>query len=58
MTSKIFNEWLAILDQQQQFKKERIAILMDNATVHKIFDTTILNFIDVYFLPPNTTSVL
>ncbi|KAF7684248.1 Tigger transposable element-derived protein 6, partial [Cucumispora dikerogammari] len=58
MTSKIFNNWLSLLNTDQLKKKQKIALLIDNAPCHNVFTKTNLSHIDIFFLPPNTTSVL
>ncbi|KAF7670567.1 Tigger transposable element-derived protein 6, partial [Cucumispora dikerogammari] len=58
MTSKIFNNWLSSLNTNQLKKKQKIALLIDNASCHNVFTETNLTHIDIFFLPPNTNSIL
>lgn len=58
MTSLIFNEWLCLINEKQRKKREKIAILIDNAPCHTINETKRFEFIDIIFLPKNTTSRL
>jgi hypothetical protein len=59
MLSTIFQEWLQEFDRQvgQRHGGQRILLLIDNCSSHKI-ENLILSYVDVYFLPPNTTSKL
>ncbi|KAF7685431.1 Tigger transposable element-derived protein 6 [Cucumispora dikerogammari] len=58
MTSKIFNNWLSLLNTEQLKKKRKNSLLIVNASCHNVFTETNLSHIDIFFLPPNTNSVL
>jgi hypothetical protein len=56
MTSRRFQEWLKEIDNHFRRLNRKVLLLIDNAPVH---DAEIaLDFVTVYFLPPNTTSHL
>ncbi|CAG8782254.1 19892_t:CDS:2, partial [Rhizophagus irregularis] len=59
MLATIFQEWLQEFDYQVGIKhdKQRVLLLLDNCTSHKI-NNLVLENVEVYFLPPNTTSKL
>jgi hypothetical protein len=59
MLTTTFQEWLQEFDCQigQKHGGERVLLLLDNCSSHKIENLT-LSYVDVYFLPPNTTSKL
>ena len=59
MLSTIFQEWLQEFDRQvgQRHGGQRVLLLIDNCSSHKI-ENLILSYVDIYFLPPNTTSKL
>ncbi|CAB5349997.1 unnamed protein product [Rhizophagus irregularis] len=59
MLATIFQEWLQEFDYQVSIKhdKQRVLLLLDNCTSHKI-NNLVLENVEVYFLPPNTTSKL
>ncbi|GES75879.1 CENP-B homolog protein 2-like [Rhizophagus clarus] len=52
-------EWLKEFDHQvgQRYGEQRVLLLIDNCKSHKI-ENLILSYVEVYFLPPNTTSKL
>jgi len=59
MLTTTFQEWLQEFDYQigQKHGGERVLLLLDNCSSHKTENLT-LSYVDVYFLPPNTTSKL
>ncbi len=60
MTMDIFETWLLKFNKQMKFQNQRVLLLVDNAGGHNLtdeFKKKITN-VDVYFLPPNTTSVI
>ena len=59
MLTTTFQEWLQEFDYQvgQKHRGERVLLLLDNCSSHKTENLT-LSYVDVYFLPPNTTSKL
>jgi hypothetical protein len=59
MLSTLFQEWLQEFDRLAGIKhnRERVLLLLDNCTSHKIGNLVLEN-VEVYFLPPNTTSKL
>ncbi len=59
MLTTLFQEWLQEFDYQVGIKhnKQRVLLLLDNCTSHKLENLTLEN-VEVYFLPPNTTSKL
>ena len=59
MLSTLFQEWLQDFDYQvsQKYGGQRVLLLLDNCSSHKI-ENIVLSYVDVYFLPPNTTSKL
>ena len=56
MTGTIFASWLKSWDKQQQMKSRKVALLLDNCSAHK--PTTFLKNIFLFYLLPNTTSIL
>jgi hypothetical protein len=54
----IFNEWLKWFDKNLRGESRTIILLLDNASVHKIFSGNEPTNIKIRFLPPNTTSAL
>ena len=54
--STLFEEWVRELDNQFEKENRRIALIIDNCTDHP--ETGGLKAIDLFFLPPNTTSAL
>ena len=59
MLTTLFQEWLQEFDYQVgvKYNKQHVLLLLDNCTSHKINNLTLEN-VEVYFLPPNTTSKL
>ena len=59
MLTTLFQEWLLDFDYQVGIKHNRqcVLLLLDNCTSHKLDNLTLEN-VEVYFLPPNTTSKL
>ena len=57
MLLTLFQEWLQGFDFQMSRKHngQRVLLLLDNCPSHKI-NGLVLPHVDVYFLPPNTTS--
>ena len=57
MLTTLFQEWLQEFDYQvgQKYNGQRVLLLLDNCSSHKI-ENLALSYVDVYFLPPNTTS--
>ncbi|CAG8474462.1 964_t:CDS:2 [Diversispora eburnea] len=57
MLTTLFQEWLCNFDQKVAIKHNRqcVLLLLDNCGSHKI-EGLDLSHVDVYFLPPNTTS--
>ena len=56
MNSELFEEW--VREQDKKFEKEgrKVALVIDNCPAHPSIEN--LKSIYLYFLPPNTTSVL
>ncbi len=59
MLSTLFQEWLQEFDNivGQKHRGQRVLLLIDNYSSYKL-ENLILSYVDVYFLPPNTTSKL
>jgi hypothetical protein len=57
MLAITFQEWLQTFDYQVGIKHNRqyVLLLLDNCTSHKLNNLMLQN-VEVYFLPPNTTS--
>lgn len=57
MLTTLFQEWLQEFDRQvgRQHHGQRVLLLLDNCSSHN-HDGLNLQYVDVYFLPPNTTS--
>ena len=51
---KLFEEWLRKLDRKFAFEGRNVAFVIDNCPAHPNIDN--LKAIELYFLPPNTTS--
>ncbi|CAB4406977.1 unnamed protein product [Rhizophagus irregularis] len=58
MQVSIWNDYLTKLDRQMRLQNHHILLLVDNAPVHIINETTNLTNVAVHFLPPNTTAHL
>ena len=56
MDSTLFEEWVRELDNQFEKENRTIALTIDNRRAHPEIGG--LKAIDLFFLPPNTTSVL
>lgn len=56
MDSTLFEEWVRELDEKMEKDNRRIALIIDNCTAHPEIGG--LKAIDIFFLPPNNTSVL
>ncbi|CAB5391345.1 unnamed protein product [Rhizophagus irregularis] len=56
MLTTLFQDWLCDFDRQvgQKHRGQRVLLLLDNCSSHKIEGLNLLN-VDVHFLPPNTT---
>ena len=55
MSSELLEEWMRELDCSFGVKKRKIALIVDNCPAHPT--VTGLEWIELIFLPPNTTSV-
>lgn len=57
MLMTIFQEWIQGFDRcvAQKHGGQRVLLLLDNCSSHKL-GNLVLPHVDVYFLPPNTTS--
>ena len=55
MSSELFEEWVKELDRNFGSKKRKIALIIDNCLAHP--DVPALEWVELIFLPPNTTSV-
>ena len=55
MSSELFEEWIKELDRSFGVQKRKIALIVDNGPAHPT--VTGLEWIELIFLPPNTTSV-
>lgn len=56
MTSDLFKTWLNKLDRKMTLQGRKILLIVDNCPAHP--NVTALQSIELYFLPPNCTSVL
>ena len=56
MDSTLFEEWVRELDCQFEKESQKVALIVDNCTAHPEIGG--LKAIDLFFLPPNTTSIL
>ncbi|GFR58720.1 tigger transposable element-derived protein [Elysia marginata] len=56
MTGKLFEEWVQKLDRQFVLQGRSIALIIDNCSAHPPISD--LRAIEIFFLPPNTTSLL
>ena len=57
MTCSIFERWLHKLNKIQEERKEKIALIIDNASCHNRVGLDILSHIEIFRLPPNSTSI-
>jgi hypothetical protein len=57
MITSLFQEWIREFDRQVglKYQGQRVLLLLDNCSSHKLVGLT-LQYTDVHFLPPNTTS--
>lgn len=55
MTAELFSQWLVKLDRKFAAQNRKVALILDNCTAHP---KTALEFVTLFFLPPNTTNVL
>ena len=55
ISSELFEEWIKELDRSFGVQKRKIALIVDNCPAHPT--VTGLEWIELIFLPPNTTSV-
>ena len=58
MLSHTFDHWCRKLDSDMCKVNRKIVLLCDNATPHKLESSTILTYVKLVFLPPNTTTHL
>ncbi|XP_064465874.1 tigger transposable element-derived protein 4-like [Ornithodoros turicata] len=56
MTSKVFEEYVRLLDRRFTVKGRKIVIVMDNASSHTQLEN--LTSVELAFLPPNTTAIV
>ena len=54
MNGKLFEEWFRELDRKFAFEGRNVTFVIDNCAAHPHIDN--LKSINLYFLPPNTTS--
>ena len=54
MTSQIWTEWINKFDHRIRSKGKKIALVIDNCPAHPVVSN--LTNIEVFYLPPNTTS--
>lgn len=55
MISSEFNSYVTKLDQKMRVQGRKIALIVDNVGTRKLTHVTLTN-VDVFYLPPNTTS--
>ena len=56
MDSTLFEKWVRELDCRFEKESRKVALIVDNCTAHPEIGG--LKAIDLFFLPPNTTSIL
>ena len=56
MTTELFNEWLVLLNNDMKKEKRKILLFLDNCTVHN--NPPLLEYVNLIYFPPNTTSRL
>ena len=56
MSSELFEQWVRELDRKFKLEGRKIALIIDNCPAHPHIDG--LQAIELFFLPPNTTSRL
>ena len=57
MTATLFQEWLEWFNDRLRKQRKKVCLLLDNCTAYKI-ENNGLQFIELVFLPPNTTSYI
>ncbi|KAI1006816.1 hypothetical protein K3495_g1401 [Podosphaera aphanis] len=57
MTTNLFQEWLLWFEKRMRNNNRSVLLLLDNRPAHKIGELE-LRPTKVYFLPPNTSSVI
>ena len=55
ISSELFEEWVKEIGQDFGAQKSKITLIIDNFPVHPEVPT--LDWVEVIFLPPNTTSI-
>ena len=55
ISSELFEEWVKEVDQKFGAQKRKIALIIDNCPAHP--DVPVLDWVELIFLPPNTTSI-
>src|SRR6266542_3909936 len=58
MQVSIWNEYIKKLNNRMRRQNRNILLLVDNALIHALYETTYLTNITIKYLPPNTTSYL
>lgn len=58
MTSELFSKFVTDLNDKQKKIKTKVCLILDNAPVHNIICDQQFDYVDVIFLPKNTTSRL
>lgn len=58
MTTELFQRWIHHVHETVRIKGRKCLLLIDNAPVHKLDGDMQLPFLEVHFLPPNTTAFL
>ena len=56
MSFELFEQWVRELDRKFKLEGRKIALIIDNCPAHPHIDK--LQAIELFFLPPNTTSRL
>ena len=56
MNSELFEQWVREQDEKLENEGRKVALIIDNCPAHPVIEN--LKSITLYFLPPNTTSVL
>ena len=57
MTAEIFRDWLKKFDRKMTIQQRKVALVLDNCAAHPK-NVVGLKSTELFFLPPNTTSVL
>ncbi|GBC07724.1 hypothetical protein RclHR1_07650011 [Rhizophagus clarus] len=55
MQVSIWNDWICQLNATMRLKGRKILLLVDNTSVHTLYEGIELTNIEIKFLPPNTT---